>query len=246
MPNENFRRELGAEFDEMAGAPSAALPDRVRSSLAGAPEHRSPFWIAGIAAAMIAALVVGILIVGNFNRHQTSFLPAGQPTAAMPSTAPTTAPTSSAQPSPTPAFVCQSSQGSVATQSPASLISALRTGTHAGYDRVTIEFSNAAPQGAVQISGQRGTTFTLSPSGMPATLKGNNGWLLTIRGADMHTSFTGSRDIVTGYPALAEVRVIEDFEAVVQLGLGVNGDACYRAFFLTNPSRLVIDIQAAA
>ncbi len=244
MPNENFRRELGHTFDEMAGSPSAGLPDRVRSSLAGAPEQRGPFWIAGITAALIAALIVGILIVANVNRHQTSIVPAGPPTVGMPSTAPTAPPTASPQPSPTPAFVCQSSQGSVATQSPQSLISALRTGTHPGYDRVTIEFSNAAPQGAVQISGQRGTTFTSSPSGMPVALKGNNGWLVTIRGADMHTSYSGSRDIVTGYPALAEVRVIQDFEGVVQVGLGVNGNACYRASFLTGPSRLVVDIQS--
>ena len=32
---------------------------------------------------------------------------------------------------------------------------------------------------------------------------------------------------------------------VVQLGLGVSGATCYRAFTLNNPSRLVIDIQAA-
>ena len=42
-----------------------------------------------------------------------------------------------------------------------------------------------------------------------------------------------------------EVKRIEDFEGVVQLGLGVNGPACYRVSFLTNPSRLVIDVQAA-
>ena len=42
-----------------------------------------------------------------------------------------------------------------------------------------------------------------------------------------------------------EVKRLEDFEGVVQLGLGVNGSGCYRAFFLTNPDRLVIDLQGA-
>ncbi|HEV2032735.1 MAG TPA: hypothetical protein VGU71_00805 [Candidatus Dormibacteraeota bacterium] len=65
MTNENFRRELGHVFDEMTGSPSAALPDRVRSSLAVAPEQRGPFWIAGIAAAVIAALVIAVLVVAN-------------------------------------------------------------------------------------------------------------------------------------------------------------------------------------
>ena len=68
MPNENFRNELGHAFEEMSGSPSAALPDRVRSSLATAPEQRGPFWIAGIAAALIAVLLVGILVVANNGR----------------------------------------------------------------------------------------------------------------------------------------------------------------------------------
>jgi hypothetical protein len=77
MTNENFRRELGHVFDEMTGSPTAALPDRVRSSLANVPEQRAPFWIAGVAAAVIAAMVVGIVVVGNFKRPQTKVLPVG-------------------------------------------------------------------------------------------------------------------------------------------------------------------------
>ena len=62
MTNENFRRELGQVFDDMAGTPSAALPDRVRSSVAQAPEQRGPFWIAGVAAAVIAVVLIGVLV----------------------------------------------------------------------------------------------------------------------------------------------------------------------------------------
>ena len=65
MTNENFRRELNQVIDDMAGSPSAALSDRVRSSVAAAPEQRGPFWIAGLAAAIIAALVVGVLLVAD-------------------------------------------------------------------------------------------------------------------------------------------------------------------------------------
>jgi dolichol-phosphate mannosyltransferase len=54
----------------------------------------------------------------------------------------------------------------------------------------------------------------------------------------------GSTDIKTGYATLVEVRQVEAFEGVVQLGLGVDGAMYYRAFVLTNPTRLVIDIQA--
>jgi hypothetical protein len=51
---------------------------------------------------------------------------------------------------------------------------------------------------------------------------------------------------VTGYRVLAEVRSVQDFEGVVQLGLGVQGSGCYRAFFITNPARLVVDIVVSS
>ncbi|HVS49389.1 MAG TPA: hypothetical protein VHJ99_10835, partial [Candidatus Dormibacteraeota bacterium] len=70
------------------------------------------------------------------------------------------------------------------------------------------------------------------------------GILVIIHGADLHTSYSGSTDIKTGDASLVEVRQVEDFEGVVQLGLGVSGATCYRVFTLANPIRLVIDIQA--
>ncbi len=39
--------------------------------------------------------------------------------------------------------------------------------------------------------------------------------------------------------------MIEDFEGQVMLGLGVAGSNCYRAFILSNPVRLVVDIQTS-
>jgi hypothetical protein len=52
------------------------------------------------------------------------------------------------------------------------------------------------------------------------------------------------RDIRTSYPSLAEVRVLEDFEGQVSLGLGVKQTACYRVSVLANPARLVIDVKS--
>jgi hypothetical protein len=245
MPNENFRREIGHVFDEMTGSPSAALPDRVRSSIAVAPEQKGPFWIAGIAAAVIAALAIGVLVVANpLNRPHT---PAGLTVGSTPTAA--ASPSQSASPSPTadanlPAFVCAG--GSAVGTSPApavAFIDAVRTGTHPGYDRLTIEFQNG-PAGSVELQPQSGTRFTNSPKGDQVTVAGKNGILVVIHGSDLHTSYSGSRDIKTGYAVLVEVRQVEDFEGVVQLALGVSGATCYRAFTMTNPDRLVIDIQA--
>src|ERR1700682_6391609 len=137
MAKDDFRRELGQVFDDMAGSPSNALPDRVRSSLADAPEQRGPFWIAGVAAAVIAVIVIGVLIVANPLNHHNTVVP-GAASSPTPS-----APTSPAA-SPSPAFTCSvnPTASSSATAPPVAFIDAVRTGAHPGYDRLTIEFLN--------------------------------------------------------------------------------------------------------
>jgi hypothetical protein len=252
VSNENFRRELGHVIDEMTGSPSAALPGRVRSSLAQVPEQRGPFWIAGVAAAVIATVVIGVLFVANPG-HRGPFT--------VPGAGSSPTPAASVKPdSNLPPFVCASSAPITSSTPPlAAYIDALRTGAHPGtanvspgavltagpYDRLTVEFQNGQPA-SIELRAQSGTTFTTSPKGDQVTLAGSNGILVVIHGADLHTAYSGSTDIKTGYTTLVEVRQVEDFEGVVQLALGVSGPTCYRAFILTNPTRLVIDIQANA
>ena len=261
MGNENLRDELRGVFDRMAGSPSPALPDRVRSAVSNTPEARGPYWLAAVAAVVIAVLLISVLVVANNQRHPTSTLPAGgNPT---PTSSPSAAPTPSPSPSPSPAaspsasptpdaqlppFVCASSTAAAhAAASLTAYIDDLRTGTHAGYDRLTIEFSNGGPNGGVvELRTQDGTTFMRSPIGDNVTLKGQKGILIVMHGADLHTSYSGSTDIVTGYATMAEVRQVEDYEGVVQIALGLNGGGCYRAFWLSGPDRLVIDVQAAS
>jgi hypothetical protein len=120
----------------------------------------------------------------------------------------------------------------------------MRTGSHEDYDRVTVEFKNGQP-GSISIRPQAGTTFNQSPSGQPEKLAGINGILVIIRGADAHTAYNGLRDIKTKFANLVEVRVLEDFEGQVALGLGLKQSACYRATVLANPVRLVIDTQVS-
>jgi hypothetical protein len=245
VSNENFRRELGHVFDEVAGSPSSALSDRVRSSLAVVPEQKGPFWIAGVAAAVIAAVVIGVLFVANpLNRLGNSIGPGvgPSPTPASPGASPVPTPTPDSS---LPAFMCASSAPITSAQAPpAAFIDDLRTGTHPGYDRLTIQFQNGQPA-SIELRPQSGTVFTTSPKGDQVTLSGTNGILVVIHGADLHTSYSGTTDVKTGYATLVEVRKVEDFEGVVQFGLGISGATCYRAFVLDNPSRLVIDVQAA-
>lgn len=251
MSRESFRREISREFDAMTGSPSPALSARVRAALAeDRPARPGPLWLAGLAAALIAAIVVGVFVVANFSRHQTSILPAGQPSASpwtqatpTPSAAPSASP--STQPSPTSpagAYVCASSDRTNPNSPLSAYINAVRTGTHSGYDQVTIQFSTAQPSD-IQIVPQSSATFTGSPSGQSITLAGNAGILITIKGADGHTQYTGPTDFKTNYAVLSELRQVQDFEGTVQWALGLAHSACYSYTFLTNPTRLVIYIQ---
>jgi hypothetical protein len=251
MTREDFRRELGNAFDSISGSPSPALSDRVRSSLAEAPERRGgPIWIAGLAAAVIAVLLVAVLVVANpLNRHQPVVpgVPAASPSASpAPSPSPSAAPSTSPVATPDtsgPAFVCASST-SITGQAPppSAFIDAIRVGTHTGYDRLTIEFSNGQPS-SIDVTPQSGTTFTSGGSGQPVTVAGQAGILVNIYSADAHTNYSGPTDFKTGYSGMVEVRQVEDFEGYVQYGIGLSKTACYRAFILTNPVRLVIDVQ---
>jgi hypothetical protein len=243
--SQDFRRDLNREFDAISGSPSPALSARVRAALAqGRPVRTGPFWMAGVAAGLIAAIVVGVLVVASFNRHQTGGLPGTAPTpTATPSLSPSPSPAQTPPDSSLPAFVCAGPVSLAGTGSPlVAFVDAVRSGTHPGYDRVTIEFSNGEP-GNVDMSPHAGTTFTQGASGQQVTLQGSTGLLVIIHGADEHTAYSGSIDIKPGYSVLVELRQVEDFEGTVEWGLGLSKTACYREFYLTNPARLVIDIQ---
>lgn len=240
MSNEDFRRELGSVFDEMAGSPSAALPDRVRSSLANVPEQRGPYWIAGIAAAVIAAVVIGVLVVANPLNRPTGTIGPAPSASPSPGASPSSSPTPDSN---LPPFVCASSTTIPNSVAPLSAyIDDVRAGTHAGYDRLTIEFQNGQPQ-SIKVEPQTNATFTRDGIGDTVQLAGNNGLLISIFSGDAHTAYSGPTDIKTGYTGLLEVRLVGDFEGYVHVGLGLSKPACYRAFILTNPTRLVIDIQ---
>ena len=248
MTREDFRRELGDAVDSISGSPDPALPDRVRAALVHAPEQRGPVWIAALAAAVIAVILVGVLLVGNpLNRGalvpggvghptQTPCLPTCPPPAATPTPGPTPSP-----------FVCGSAPTTLTTQTapPLALIDAVRTGTHPGYDRLTFEFKNGRT-GTITLVPQANTKFVMDGSGATVTLAGQYGLLIKITGADNHTAFSGSTDIKTpSYPGILEVRRVGDFEGTVRWGVGLSSNACYLATILSSPTRLVIDIQTS-
>ena len=245
MTREDFRRELGDAFESISGSPSPALPDRVRAALVEAPEHGDRVWIAALAAAVITVILVGVLLVGN--PLNLPLIPGGTGKRTPGVTpAPATTPSPSPVASPTATYICGASTAFFGQAPPPSaFIDAVRTGTHAGYDRVTIEFKNGQPASIEVGPNKAGNKFMTDPKGDTVTLAGQVGLLIVIHTSDAHTDYSGSTDIKTGYSGLLEVRQLGDNEGYVTYGLGLSSPGCYTATILTNPTRLVIDIRTS-
>jgi hypothetical protein len=202
-----------------------------------------PLWIAAVAALLLGALAAGVMFATSSNRAQPRVA------AATPSAPASGAPASEEELAAAPVasvtpFTCTASKLSVVTAPAMANISAIRTGTHAGYDRLVLEFSGRQP-GSIEIKPQSTATFMGAPSGQATRVAGALGVKVLLNTADMHTAYSGPRVFTTNYAGLRETRVIEDFEGYVSLGLGVNGSNCYRAFVLNSPTRLVVDIQTS-
>jgi hypothetical protein len=253
MGNDDFRRELNSAFDDMAGSPSADLRNRVRSAVAEAPAQRGGYWFAAVAAVLVTAIIVGLLFINNPFRR--TGLVGGNPTptpsqAAISTPTPSPSPSPAQTPSPSPtssAYICTADTLPQMSPkaNPIAYVDDVRLGPHdsAGYERITIQFANGFPTNFVELTPRSGTSFNETASSQTIKLKGSNGILVRIQTADMHTSYTGRTDFVTGYGTLAEARVLEDFEGAINVGLGINGPACYHAYYLADPARLVIDVQ---
>ena len=247
MSKESFRRDLRRTFDEITGAPSSNLGDKVRSRLDEPVEQRAPMWAAGLAAALIAVIVVGVLVVVHpFNRNNVGLV-GGSPT---PSASPSPLPSPSPSPAP-PVYECTAQTHIAAgyTPPPNASITAVRVGNHPAtqtqpypYDQITIEFKDAR-HGDITIDVQPNSTFMEGGSGAPVKLAGKYGLKITLRNTDEHPDYSGPTDYKKDYPQLKEARLMEDSEGVVTWGVGLANPACYRVVMLDNPTRLVIYLQ---
>jgi len=126
-------------------------------------------------------------------------------------------------------------------------LTAVRVAHQPGFDRIVFEF---APQAgatahipAYTVSRQASTKFVKDPSGMPVTMRGSAGLRIVFHGASGATSYTGSRDLTYSLPVVQEVEQLGDFEAVLSWGAGLSQSSCIRTLELSNPTRLVIDVQ---
>ena len=164
----------------------------------------------------------------------------------------TSGPAPSASPTPTLApsatalgpFACLDHSGG--TVGPPLQLAAIRTAHQPGYDRIVFEFSSSGGVAAVppyEVTRQSSTHFVKDPSGQPVTLKGSYGLRVVLRNTTAHGTYQSSTDLTPGLPVLEEAAQLGDFEGVNSWGLGLTRSSCVRVLELSNPTRLVIDIQ---
>jgi hypothetical protein len=122
----------------------------------------------------------------------------------------------------------------------------IRVGTHDGYDRIVFEYDGGTP--SLELDAAE-PPYVQNPSGLPLTVAGSPVYRITLTGAtkyDMESGeqpYQGPTDFEPGFAQIVQFVEYGDFEATHSWYLGVNGGDCVRVFQLTDPSRIVIDVQ---
>jgi hypothetical protein len=196
------------------------------------------YWLAAV---LIVAIVVGVVWIAIARQRVTGVVPTT-----------TASPRATAADSEVPAwfsnlpFNCVGSTGLATGPAPAlAYVNAVRAGTQAGFDRVTIQFADRPPANTV-LTSQSGAKFTSGAGGQAVTLNGQYGAVVTMHNSDSHTQYGGQTDIKTGYPVVLELYKLQDSQGTVQWAIALSRMPCYRMAFLDNPTRLVIDFRAAS
>ncbi len=164
---------------------------------------------------------------------------------ASPSPAPTT-PTPTTSPGSTPAAACGTQTGGSTANRV--LLTAIRVAHNPGFDRVVFEMSatdrGVGSYGVPPYRIEVADTFT-GPSGLPVTVAGAAHFRVTFQNTDAHTnagqSTLASSDLQPSTPLIKEVKIVEDFEATVQAGVGLDHLVCPSVLTLSDPVRVVFD-----
>jgi hypothetical protein len=243
------------------------LPDHVYDEVRTEIEHtgqrtvfgpwRNPFVnrfiaVAAVAAVVALAAVIGLqlgrpLVGGPVPSASASALPSVEPSTES-STEPSVQPSVESTSGVEPPFTCDLPITLVAAGSDFHplITQDIRVGTHDGYDRIVFEYDGGTPDLNIDLARP---PYVQDPSGLPLTVAGSPVYQITLGGAtkyDMETGeqpYQGPTDFEPGFAQIVQFVERGDFEATHSWYLGVNGGDCLRAFVLTDPSRIVIDIQ---
>lgn len=117
----------------------------------------------------------------------------------------------------------------------------------AGADRLVIQFDTVVPTYELKPNdrGPGSTEFLGSASGLPLTVAGSFGLHLQLRGLVLPNNYPHGTDIHVTSAELKEARVVGDFEAITDIGIGLAVERCPKVTTLTGPPRLVIDFPTS-
>jgi hypothetical protein len=122
----------------------------------------------------------------------------------------------------------------------------VRVGAHPGYDRIVFEFiEDGTPEFRIETTEP---PFTRDPSDLPMAVNGSAFLQIILNGGtkvgdDGSPTYTGPTEFGPGFDQLVDLIERGDFEAVNTWYVGLAGDGCLRAFVLSDPSRIVIDLE---
>lgn len=180
--------------------------------------------------------------------------PAATTAAPRPSTTPSASPSASppptarpsASPGSTPPVACAPQTGG--SDASHVLLTAVRIAHNVGFDRIVFEFSptdrGVGGYGIPPFTIEVASSFA-GPSGIPVTIDGNAHFRVRFQNTDAHTNAgvptLASQDLRPTTPLLKEAKLVEDFEATVVWGLGLDHLACPSVLTLGGPARVVFD-----
>jgi len=124
------------------------------------------------------------------------------------------------------------------------VLSAIRTGRHGSYERLTLQFTSSF--GEVNVGYVPVVHADASYKVVP--LQGSSFLQIVVHGAVAQwsatpiTPYTGPSTVTPGYPTLKQVSISGDFEAVLSFGVGLDRTAGFQVTRLQSPDRLVVDI----
>ena len=238
----NLRDHLHREAQETREFPRP-LRGRIRDGIS--PRTRAR--LAPQLALAGALVLVAVAVLAFRTPSVMNLITSGINGIIQPSPSPTVAPTPLPQPSTTGLgpFTCSDHSGGADTGL-AMQLTDVSVAHQPSYDRIVFEF---APQAgatahlpAYTVSRQASAKFVKDPSGQPVTLHGSAGLLIVFHGANAATVTVAV--VTPSLPVLEEYEPLGDFEAVLSWGAGLSQPSCIRTLELSNPTRLVIDVQA--
>lgn len=251
--------DLRDRFRSLDRSPAPDLWAEVADRAQAPQKTNWPFTLAAVATVVLVAAVIGLQL-----RSGALVSGPGPTETASPATSAEATP--SAQPSPSvgpsaelspssepPPFTCGETITSAADSPEIRHLADVRLGSHDGYDRIVFEYGEAGVP-AFEIRTAE-PPYVHDGSGMPMSVDGEVVYRIAITGGtkmgdDGMPTYTGSTDFRPSYPQIVQLVESADYEAVNTWYLGVNGTVlsdpvatCLRVFQLTNPSRIVIDVQ---